>query len=161
MRKYQTSLQNFFPRENEAIKHDLVEFKVQCFKVFCYHGNKSTILLFYSIFRTTPEVSGKLYFVEICYVSEKLWLFNHKRADFWLPNFGFKRSLLSLLKDLPPVHENRPLETRNSCSLLWLSVDSAGNQIGFRWTKRFMLLVTASPLLCNLHFRCITLLISA
>ena len=25
-------------------------------------------------------------------VSEKLWLFNHKRADFWLPNFGFKRS---------------------------------------------------------------------
>ena len=31
---------------NEAIKHDLVEFKVQCLKVFCYHGNKSTILLF-------------------------------------------------------------------------------------------------------------------
>ena len=29
---------------------------------------------------------------------KKLWLFNHKRADFWLPNFGFKRSLLSLLK---------------------------------------------------------------
>ena len=28
------SLQNFFPRENEAIKHDLVEFKVQCLKVF-------------------------------------------------------------------------------------------------------------------------------
>ena len=55
------------------------------------------MLLFYSIFRTTPEVSSKLYFVEICYVSEKLWLFNHKRADFWLPNFGFKRSLLGLL----------------------------------------------------------------
>ena len=33
----------------EAIKHDLVQFKVQCLKVFCYHGNKSTILLFYSI----------------------------------------------------------------------------------------------------------------
>ena len=80
-----------------AIKRDLVEFKVQCLKVFCYHGNKSTILLFYSIFRTTPEVSSKLYFVEICPVSEKLWLFNHKRADFWLPNFGFKRSLHSLL----------------------------------------------------------------
>ena len=29
--------------------------------------------------------------------AEKLWLFNHKRADVWLPNFGFKRSLLSLL----------------------------------------------------------------
>ena len=24
--------------------------------------------------------------------------FNQKGADFWLPNFGFKRSLLSLLK---------------------------------------------------------------
>ena len=34
-------------------------------KVFCYHGNKSTILLFVSISRTTPEVSSKLYFVEI------------------------------------------------------------------------------------------------
>ena len=54
-----------FPRENEAIKHDLVEFKVQCLKVFCYHGNKSTILLLNSIFRATPEVSSKLYFVEI------------------------------------------------------------------------------------------------
>ena len=83
---------------NEAIKHDLVEFKVQCLKVFCYHGNKSTILLFNLIFRTTHEFSGKLYFVEIYKVSEKLWLFNLKRADFWLPNFGFKRSLLSLLK---------------------------------------------------------------
>ena len=28
----------------------------------------------------------------------EVMLFNHKRADFWLPNFGFKRSLLSLLK---------------------------------------------------------------
>ena len=56
-------------------------------------------LAFYSIFGTT-DVSSKLYFVEICYVSEKLWLFNHKRADFWLPNFGFIYlfgSLLSLL----------------------------------------------------------------
>ena len=42
------------------IKHDLVEFKVQCLKVICYHGNKSTILLFNS---TTPEVSNKLYFI--------------------------------------------------------------------------------------------------
>ena len=89
-----------FPRENETIKHDLVEFKVQCLKVFCYHGNKSTILLCYSIFRTTAEVSSKLYFVEICKVSEKLWLFNHKKADFWLPKFGFKSSLLSLLNPI-------------------------------------------------------------
>ena len=27
MRKYQTSLQYFFPRENETIKHDFVEFR--------------------------------------------------------------------------------------------------------------------------------------
>ena len=54
-------------------------------------------LAFYSIFRTTPEVSSKLYFVEICYVPEKLCLFNHKKADFWLTNFGFERSILSLL----------------------------------------------------------------
>ena len=56
----------FFSRDNEVIKHDSVEFKVQCLKVFCYHGKKSTILLYCSIFRTAPEVSGKLYFVEIC-----------------------------------------------------------------------------------------------
>ena len=86
-----------FPLENEAIKLDLVGFKVQCLKVIFYLGNKSTILLFYSIFRTTPEVSSKLYFVEICQILEKLWRFNYKRVDFWLPNFGFKRSLLSLL----------------------------------------------------------------
>ena len=55
-------------------------------------------LAFYSIFRTAPEVFSKLYFAEICQVSEKLWLFSHKRADFWLLNFEFKRSLLSLLK---------------------------------------------------------------
>ena len=97
LRKYQRHFKISFPRKNEAIKHDFVEFKVQCLKVFCYHGNKSTILLFYSIFRTTPEVSINLCFVEIYKVSKKLWLFNHKRADFWLPNFGFKRSLLSLL----------------------------------------------------------------
>ena len=65
LRKSQTSLQIFFPRENEAIKHDLVKFKVQCLKVFSYRGNKSTILLLYSIFRATLEVSSKLYLVEI------------------------------------------------------------------------------------------------
>ena len=54
-----------FPFENEAVKHDLVEFKVQCLRVFCCHGNKSTILLCNSIFRAIPEVSTKLQFVEI------------------------------------------------------------------------------------------------
>ena len=34
-------------------------------KVVCCHGNKSTILLFNSTFKKTPEVSTKLYFVEI------------------------------------------------------------------------------------------------
>ena len=65
LRKYETRFKISFPRENKAVKHDLVEFKVECLKVFCYHGNKCTILLFYSIFRTTPEVSTKLHFVEI------------------------------------------------------------------------------------------------
>ena len=91
-------LQNFFPRENEAIKHDLVEFKVQCLKVFCYHWNKSTILLFYSIFRATPEVSSKHYFVVICQASETLWLVNHKRADFWLPILDLKDHFSASLK---------------------------------------------------------------
>ena len=66
----ETTVSISFPGENEAIKHDLVEFKVQCLKIFCYHGNKSTILLFNSIFRTTLEVSSKLYFVEICCLRE-------------------------------------------------------------------------------------------
>ena len=52
------------------------------FEGLCYHGNQATILPFFSIFWTTPEVSRKLYFVEISRVSEKLWLSNHKRADF-------------------------------------------------------------------------------
>ena len=39
------------------------------FEGLFYHGNKSTILLFYPIFRTTPEVSSKLYFVEISQTS--------------------------------------------------------------------------------------------
>ena len=51
--------------ENEAAKHDLVELKVQCLIVFCYYGNKSTILFFSSILRTTPDISIKLYIVEI------------------------------------------------------------------------------------------------
>ena len=46
-------------------------------------------------FRTTPEVSRKRYFVKISQVSEKLRLFNHKRADFWLPNFGSFYHLIS------------------------------------------------------------------
>ena len=50
-----------------------------------------------SIFRTTPEVSSKLYFVEIRYVSEKLWLFNHKELIFGFQILIFF-SLLSLLK---------------------------------------------------------------
>ena len=34
LRKYETSLHNFFPRENDAVKHDLVEFKIQYLQVF-------------------------------------------------------------------------------------------------------------------------------
>ena len=39
LRKYQKSLKISSPNENEAVKHDLVEFKVQCLKAFCHHGN--------------------------------------------------------------------------------------------------------------------------
>ena len=53
-----------FHVKTRPVKHDLVEIKVQCLKVFCCHGNKSTILLYNSIFKTTLEVS-KLYFVEV------------------------------------------------------------------------------------------------
>ena len=59
------SLQFFFLFENDAVKQELVEFNVQCLKIFCYHGNKSTIFLFNSMFRTTTEVSTKLYFFEL------------------------------------------------------------------------------------------------
>ena len=86
----------FFSTNKQYVKIKLIQNETNRWN---YHGNKSTILLFYSIFRTTPEVSSKLYFDEICQVSEKLWLFKHKRADFWLPKFGFKRSLLSLLEE--------------------------------------------------------------
>ena len=61
----QMSLQISFPRENEAVKQDVVEFKVQCLEVFGCHNNKSIILLFNSNFRTTPEIHSKLYFAEI------------------------------------------------------------------------------------------------
>ena len=81
------------------IKHDLVEFKVQYLKVFCYHGNKFTILLFCSIFRTSPEVSGKLYFVEICYVSEKLWLLITKELIFDFQILALKDHFSAFLKD--------------------------------------------------------------
>ena len=55
-----------FPLENEAIKHGLAEFKAQCLKVFLLPWQQIYHLAFHSIFRTTPEVSSKLYFVEIC-----------------------------------------------------------------------------------------------
>ena len=61
-------------------------------------ATKSTILLLNLIFRTTPEVSSKLDFVEISEVSEKLWLFNHKSADFLTFKFWNFFSLLCLPK---------------------------------------------------------------
>ena len=57
-------------------------------------------LAFLFNFRTTSEVPGELYFVEICL--GEVMAFNNKRADSWLPNFG--RSLLSLLN--PLQHNN-------------------------------------------------------
>ena len=56
-----------FLRLQMRVKEDFNrhQVKVQCLKVFCYHGNKSTILLLNSIFRTTPEVFTKLDFGKI------------------------------------------------------------------------------------------------
>ena len=69
-----------FPHENEAIKHDLVEFMVQCLKTFRYQGTKSTILLFNSIFRTTYEVSSKRYYIKISQVPEKGMAFKSQNS---------------------------------------------------------------------------------
>ena len=60
-----------FPHENEAIKHDFVEFMVQCLKIFRYQGTKSTILLSNLTFKTTHEISSKCYFIKISQVPEK------------------------------------------------------------------------------------------
>ena len=80
------SLQNSFPRENEAVKQDLVEFKVQCSKVFCCHGNKSTILLFNSIFRTLLKFLLNFTLLSLI---EVMAFFFPKELVFWLPTFGF------------------------------------------------------------------------
>ena len=52
-----------------------------------------------------PGVSSKLYFVEICYVSEKLWLFNHKELIFGFQILDLKdRFSASLTGPLPFDH---------------------------------------------------------
>ena len=87
----------FVLKVRAAVSTPMNALKVQCLKVFCYNGNKSTILLFNSSFRTTPEISTKLYFAEISEVLEKLWLFNHKTVDFLASKFWIFFSLFSLL----------------------------------------------------------------
>ena len=62
------------------------------------------------------------------YVLEKLWLFNHKRADFWLPNFGFKRSLLSLLKTQLLVGRG-PADYSDACVALYFYVSSPSDLV--------------------------------
>ena len=53
-------------------------------------------------------INSKLYFAEISYISEKLWLFNHRRADFVASKFWNLFSLLRLLKD---IHRRQKLTT--------------------------------------------------
>ena len=67
-------------------------------KVFCYHGNKSTILLFNPIFRTTPEVSSKLYFIEIRQVSENCGLLITKELIFGFQILDLKDHFSASLK---------------------------------------------------------------
>ena len=92
-----------FPRENEAIKNDLVEFKVQCLKVFCYHGNKSTILLFNSIFRKTLKFLVNFTLLKYVTSQRSYGLLITEEPIFWLSNFGnyfrFSASLKPLSTD--------------------------------------------------------------
>ena len=71
-------------------------------KVFHCYGNKSTILLFNSIFRTAPEVSAKLYFVEISYTCTCKFQASFdflitKEQIFWLPAFGLLKNFSASL----------------------------------------------------------------
>ena len=52
--------------KNEAIKHDLVEFKGSMFEGLLLPWQQIYHLAFLFNFRTTAEVFSKLYFVEIC-----------------------------------------------------------------------------------------------
>ena len=61
----------FLTREKEAVKHDLIKFKVQCLEVYFCHGYKPIMLLFNSIFGTIPEISSTLYFGEMSEVLDK------------------------------------------------------------------------------------------
>ena len=66
LRKYQNVTSKFLSHlKTRMLNMTWSNLRFQCLKVFRYHGNKSTILLFNPIFRTTHEVSTKLYFVEI------------------------------------------------------------------------------------------------
>ena len=56
----------FSQRENDTIKHELIEFKVQCLKVFCYDGKKSTILLFIQFLEQLLKFLANFSFVGIC-----------------------------------------------------------------------------------------------
>ena len=56
-----------FPRENKAIKHDLVEFKVQCLKVFATMATNLPSCFFIQFLEQLLKFTlFQLYFVEIC-----------------------------------------------------------------------------------------------
>ena len=60
--------------------------------------------------------------------------FQSQRADFWLPNFGFKRSLLSLLKgsyDWLVSHIPEPIKDKASRTFKALRIRSWGCIRGF------------------------------
>ena len=76
------SLEISFPRENEAIKHDLVEFKVECLNVFCYHGSKSTILLFIQLLEQFLNFLANFTLLKYVKSQRSYDLFNHKKLIF-------------------------------------------------------------------------------
>ena len=55
-------------------------------------------------FRTTPEVSSKTYLVELCQVSEKLWLLISKELTFGFQILDLKDHFsASLIKFISPL----------------------------------------------------------
>ena len=111
--QYQTPLQNFFLLENEAIKHDLVEFKVQCLKVFRYHGNKLPSCFFIQFLEQLLKFL--VYFILLKYVN--YMAFSHKRADFGLQILDLKDHFSAFKRSSTPELYVRNEPTNNAnCS---------------------------------------------
>ena len=73
------------------------------FEGFCYLGNNLPSCFPIQFLEQLLEFLVNFTLLKYVKSQRNYGFFNHKRADFWLPNFGFKRSLLSLLNPILPV----------------------------------------------------------